>query len=262
MNGKKSIIALAAAAAAVIVLCATLFFIVTKPANGRKYTVHLVDTLVLQADPPEKKLMRYMQKKYGMEFDRVTDEELLRKMGYDNATNWNFWDNGIIICTESYPGLFFYVQDHYGEIRENFFCYINREPAEKYLEKILSENHGGECKVVLHPGNGSANPDSSVKTDSPEDYLKNVAFHTYVIVNEKDINKNKREAIRKVLRSNHTGNIYIICGDFDLSDSSLETDRNICGKASNYYICYYSNGEDNWVKYEKQGRGMVECDVT
>lgn len=243
-------------------LCAVLLIIISEPANGRNFTVHLIDTIVLQADPPEGKLMRYMKKKYGMEFERVTDESLLRQMGYDNATNWDYWENGIVVRTESYPGLFFYVQDYYGKIQENFFCYINREPAEEYLEKVLAENHGGECRVVLHPWNGSANPDSSVKTDTPEDYLKNVAFHTYVIVNAEDIDKGRRETINEVLRHHHTGHVYFICGDFDLSDSSLETDKSVYERASKYYLRYYSDGE-HWIKYKqrKDGWGMEEVEM-
>lgn len=47
--------------AAVLVLQS---FAIVRPRNGRKFTVHIIEIIVLQADPPAKKLLKYMNEKY------------------------------------------------------------------------------------------------------------------------------------------------------------------------------------------------------
>lgn len=39
----------------IVVALVVLLLVVGKPQNGRRFTVHIIDTIVLQADPPAKK---------------------------------------------------------------------------------------------------------------------------------------------------------------------------------------------------------------
>ena len=48
-----------------IILIVVLFsFAIVKPRNGRKFTIHVIDTIVLQADSPAMQLIKYMNEKY------------------------------------------------------------------------------------------------------------------------------------------------------------------------------------------------------
>lgn len=54
-----------------VLLHISFFLIFTHPANGRKHTLHIVDTIYIQDDVPKEKLIKYMNKKYGLEFTEV-----------------------------------------------------------------------------------------------------------------------------------------------------------------------------------------------
>ncbi len=54
MKERIAVIVVAFFHIAIVVLILSL---IIQPANGRKYTIPLIDGLVIQADPPEKKLV-------------------------------------------------------------------------------------------------------------------------------------------------------------------------------------------------------------
>ena len=56
----------------IAVALAVLLLVVVEPQNGRSFTVHIIDTIVLQADPPAKKLIKYMNEKYNKNFVQVS----------------------------------------------------------------------------------------------------------------------------------------------------------------------------------------------
>ncbi len=126
-----------------IILILILFsFAIVKPQNGRKYTIHVIDTIVLQADPPAKKLIKYMNKKYDKNFVQVNVEPLwetpqMRHHEYGSGA-WDYFCNGITVTTDDSNGEYYHVRDDYGTYLDNYGCYLVNGDAEAELNKKVS----------------------------------------------------------------------------------------------------------------------------
>lgn len=68
---KSRIIKLILVAAAIV----GILLLISEPNHGRDFTIPLIDGMVIQADPPAKKLLKYMEKKYNREFVQVFVEQ-------------------------------------------------------------------------------------------------------------------------------------------------------------------------------------------
>ena len=168
-----------------LIIAGTALFLlsISKPANGRKHTIHLVDTIYLQADPPENKLLRYMKKKYGVSFIRVEPEykftEFSDSRPYGSSL-WGYMYNGIIVTTPEGDGEYYYVRDNYGTYLDNFGCFLVHDEAENILEKSISSVVDGEVKVACIP---SAVQDKELPADmTAEYYIDNASYRFRVFV--------------------------------------------------------------------------------
>ena len=156
---------------------------ISKPENGRKHTIHLVDTIYLQADPPERKLLRYMKKKYGVNFIRVKPEykftEFSDSRPYGSSL-WSYEYNGIIVTTPENSGEYYYVRDNYGTYLDNYGCFLVWDEAEKILEKRISPVVDGDVKVACIP---SAIQDKELPADMTAGYyIDNASYRFRVFI--------------------------------------------------------------------------------
>lgn len=236
-----------------VLLHISFSLIFTHPANGRKHTLHVVDTIYIQDDVPKEKLIKYMNKKYGLEF---TEVELTR----ENAPNltcsaiYEYWYNGIAVETESYPDTYFNVQDYYGEIRDNFFCYLNIEPATDYLKNKITEYTGYECKLRIEPSEFQ-NTGKIVEISSDE-YLNTVNFTAYILLNTESINKNIKDSLEQLISDlgikNKRFYIFFCRNENFLVSSSKKYHGGFSLSEPKYYLLYRTeDGEINWSEFEK-----------
>ena len=65
-----------------------IFSLIAEPQNGRNFTIHIVDTIVLQADPPAKRLLKYMEKKYDREFVQIKEDPSVYSSFKDRHHDW------------------------------------------------------------------------------------------------------------------------------------------------------------------------------
>ena len=119
-----------------------ILFLIVEPYHGRNWTIPLIDGMVIQADPPAKKLLKYMKKKYNKEFVQVyvepnTSSEESRHHSFGSGI-WDFYYNGITVSTEG-SDEYYHVRDDYGTYLDNYGCYLVNEEAEQILyDKISS----------------------------------------------------------------------------------------------------------------------------
>lgn len=119
-----------------------IFSLIAEPQNGRNFTIHIVDSIVLQADPPAKKLLKYMEEKYNKEFTQVyvepnTYSDECRHHDWGSKL-WGFYHNGITVSTSG-SDEYYHVRDDYGTYLDNYGCYLVNEEAEQMLyDKISS----------------------------------------------------------------------------------------------------------------------------
>ncbi len=124
-----------------IIAVVGILFLITQPNHGRKYTIPLIDGMVIQADPPAKKLLKYMEEKYNKEFIQVditgvwmSPEE--RHHDCDSGS-WDFYYNGITVTTAD-SDEYYHVRDDYGTYLDNYGCYLVNEEAEQILYNKIS----------------------------------------------------------------------------------------------------------------------------
>ena len=135
---KSRIIKLILVAAAIV----GILLLISEPNHGRDFTIPLIDGMVIQADPPAKKLLKYMEKKYNREFIQVFVEPSkylgeCRHHDYGSGT-WDFYYNGITVSTADGEE-YYHVRDDYGTYLDNYGCYLVNEEAEQILyDKISS----------------------------------------------------------------------------------------------------------------------------
>lgn len=138
-----------------IVLAVLLFFLIAKPRNGRKYTVHIIDTIVPQPDPPAKKLLKYMEEKYDTEFVQVNEEPDLysvsRRHHSFGSGAWDHWYNGITVTKAVNGHEYYHVRDDYGTYLDNYGCYLINSEAKEEINKKLSAVIDGEVKAACFP---------------------------------------------------------------------------------------------------------------
>ena len=119
-----------------------VFFLIAEPDHGRNWTIPLIDGMVIQADPPAKKLLKYMKKKYNKEFVQIEVEHGMysdERRHHDwGSTLWGFYHNGITVSTAD-SDEYYHVRDDYGTYLDNYGCYLVNEEAEQILyDKISS----------------------------------------------------------------------------------------------------------------------------
>lgn len=130
-----------------------IIFLISEPNHGRNFTIPLIDGMVIQADPPAKKLLKYMEEKYDKEFVQVEITEIwmspkARHHGCDSGS-WDFNYNGITVSTAG-SDEYYHVRDDYGTYLDNYGCYLVNEEAEQILyDKISSVV--GNVKVSCFP---------------------------------------------------------------------------------------------------------------
>lgn len=98
----------------IVVALVVLLLVVGKPQNGRRFTVHIIDTIVLQADPPAKKLIKYMNEKYDKNFVQVSEEPIFdsdKRHHTFGSGSWGFWYNGITVTTDDSSGEYYHVRE-------------------------------------------------------------------------------------------------------------------------------------------------------
>lgn len=139
---KRQIIKLTLCIIAGVLIVIGIFFLITEPNHGRKYTIPLIDGMVIQADPPAKKLLKYMEEKYNKEFTQVyvelnTYSDECRHHDWGSKL-WDFYHNGITVSTSG-SDEYYHVRDDYGTYLDNYGCYLVNEEAEQILyDKISS----------------------------------------------------------------------------------------------------------------------------
>lgn len=130
---------------------------IAEPRNGRNFTIHIVDSIVLQADPPAKRLLKYMEKKYDREFVQIKEDPSVYSTFKDRhhdwgVGNWAYWHNGIIVTTKDDDSEYYHVCDNYGTYLDNYGCYLINDEAESELnEKISSALPDKEVKAACFP---------------------------------------------------------------------------------------------------------------
>ena len=258
---KKSVMILKISAIlAIILICAVILFasfflMVTHPSHGRKHTLHIVDTITIQGDVPKKKLIKYMNKKYGLEF---TEIEVTRKnapmlMG---SANYEYWHNGITVETESYPDTYFNVQDYYGEIRDNFFCYLNIEPATDYLKNKITRYTGYDCKLRIEPS--VLQDTGKIVEISADEYLNTVNYTAYILLNTESINKNIKDSLERMIldlgiEKREIWFYIYFCDNENFSESSSQKYHGgFSPSDQKYYLLYRTDdGVMNWSELKK-----------
>lgn len=127
----------------ILALVLALFLIlicIIKPDHGRLFTIPLVDTLVIQADPPEEKLLGYMEKKYNKKFVKIDIEiDDMKSHHSQGSALWGFYYNGIIVTTADSNSEYYHVRDDYGTFLDNYGCYLVNDAAEKETSQKLSK---------------------------------------------------------------------------------------------------------------------------
>lgn len=238
-----------------VLLHISFFLLFTHPANGRKHTLHIVDTIYMQDDVPKEKLIKYMNKKYGLEF---TEVEVTREnaLMLTCSTNYEYWYNGIAVETESYPDSYFNVQDHYGEIRDNFFCYLNIEPATDYLKNKITEYTGYECKLRIEPS--ELQNTGKIVEILPNEYVNTVNYKACILLNTENINKNIKDSLEQLISDLDVKNkkirFYIFfCRNENFSESSSKKYHGgFSPSEPKYYLLYRTeDGEINWSELER-----------
>lgn len=147
MKERIAVIILAIIHIAIVVLVLSL---IIQPSHGRKYTIPLIDGMVIQADPPEKKLLKYMEEKYDTEFRVVNFPGSYRHHSFPTET-WGFYYNGITVSTVSGSLEYYHVRDDYGTYLDNYGCYLINEEAEQLLYDKISSVLDDEVKVSCYP---------------------------------------------------------------------------------------------------------------
>lgn len=147
MKERIAVIVVALFHIAIVVLILSL---IIQPSHGRKYTIPLIDGMVIQADPPEKKLLKYMEEKYDTEFRVVNFPGSFRHHSYPTET-WGFYYNGITVSTVSGSLEYYHVRDDYGTYLDNYGCYLVNDEAEQILYDKISSVLDDEVKVSCYP---------------------------------------------------------------------------------------------------------------
>lgn len=159
-----------------------IFSLIAEPQNGRNFTIHIVDSIVLQADPPAKKLLKYMEEKYDKEFMQVFVEPSTylgecRHHSFGSGT-WNFYYNGITVSTTD-DEEYYHVRDYYGIYLDNYGCYLVNEEAEQILyDKISSVV--SDVKVSCFPRDLQSNELPAYMT--AEEYLDNAGKWLCIVI--------------------------------------------------------------------------------
>lgn len=155
-----------------------LFFLITEPRNGRRFTVHIIDTIVLQADPPAKKLLEYMEEKYDTEFAQVEFEPDLysaeRRHHNIGSGSWAFLYNGITVTKAENGHEYYHVRDYYGTYLDNYGCYLINDEVQQELNRKISAVIEEEVKVACFPRDIQYNELPANMT--VEEYLYNAGY--------------------------------------------------------------------------------------
>lgn len=164
--------------AALILIMHTLI----EPRNGRKYTIPLIDGMIIQADPPAKKLLKYMEEKYDTEFTRVETDwkwtsNKSRHHDFCSGT-WSFLYNGITVSTLQ-SDEYYYVRDNYGTYLDNYGCYLINEEAEQILYNKIS-CVVSEVKVSCFPMDYQSKELPAFMT--VEEYLDNAGYWLCIVI--------------------------------------------------------------------------------
>ncbi len=125
-----------------LVVVVGILFLIVEPNHGRNWTISLIDGMVIQADPPAKKLLKHMNMKYNKEFVQVYVESGMYSdecRHHDWGSKlWDFYHNGITVSTKG-SDEYYHVRDDYGTYLDNYGCYLVNEEAEQILyDKISS----------------------------------------------------------------------------------------------------------------------------
>ena len=178
-----------------------IFSLIAEPQNGRNFTIHIVDSIVLQADPPAKRLLKYMQEKYNKEFVRIDVRSLDIIDSYHEwgSIMWGHLHNGIIVTTSDSNDEFYHVCDNYGTYLDNYGCYLINDEAENELnEKISSALSDKEVKAACFPRDIQYKELPAYMT--VQEYLQNANYRLCIVIcGEGDDARNDYDEICKAL---------------------------------------------------------------
>lgn len=224
------------------------------PGNGRDFCMTFPEGLILQAPPPKNKLIKFMNKKYGIKFEQYNGLECSEEFSeygfrysHINAEDFDRYCNGIIVSTNEYPGHYFYVCDYYGEIHDDYGCHLVESEAEQIIENELSDLMDFDLKVALHPTYFQDN----VFSENPAglDYLLNGNYIIKIFICGDGENAEKEfEKIAEYIRPYWDDDtfMYIYYLDNQVYDSIYPND----------YDSYSGN-----IKYKKMGQGWGYNDM-
>lgn len=224
--------------------------------NGRDFCMTFPEGLILQTPPPKNKLIKFMNKKYGIKFEQYngleySDSEKFSEYGFRyshiSARDFDRYYNGIIVSTNEYPGHYFFVCDYYGEIHDDYGCHLVESEAEQIIENKLSDLMDFDLKVALHPTYFQDNVFSEKLTSL--DYLLNGNYIIKIFIYGDGENAEKEfEKIAEFVRPYWDDDtfMFIYYLDGQVYDSIY----------SNDYNSYSGN-----IKYKKMGQGWGYDDM-
>ena len=180
--------------------------------NGRYFTLPFLD-MTLQSDPPEKKLIKHMEKKYDLEF-YVYDGKMFLSETYPQYSyhewqeTWDYKYNGIIVATQSIPNHYFYVRSLYGYIIDDYAPHIVYEEAQNKLHDMLAGAISAEFRISCIPQSlQTMEFENEITVDS---YLKYGEYDFVIIIHSDGENRNSEiKNVCDILYDYYYGNTTI-----------------------------------------------------
>ena len=215
--------------AVIFIIALIVIFINSTPdmsGNGRNFCLTFPEGLILQAPPPKNKLIRFMNKKYGVKFEQYNGDEFSEygfRYSHTSAEDFDRYCNGIIVSTDEYPNHYFFVCDYYGEIHDDYSCHLAEPEAEQILKNELANVIASDFKVTLHPNYFQDNVFSEAPTG--QDYLENGEYIIKIFIcGDGENAENEFEKISECIRPYWDRKcfmvIYYLYDTFDIVDPS------------------------------------------
>ena len=132
-----------------IIMSLIILVITFYPSNGGP-TINLPGGIAIHADPPRKKLIQYMNDKYGVNFYEAGDDFTPDK-GHPSKYVWEDGSNGIIVYTYAFPNHYFYVRSYLGKYYDDYALHLVEQEAEAKLHDMIKDSIDSDFVVVCPP---------------------------------------------------------------------------------------------------------------
>ncbi|MBP1545225.1 MAG: hypothetical protein J6A37_01330 [Oscillospiraceae bacterium] len=170
----------------VLVIIAALFLIFSFFSSNGGFSLWLPGGEAWHAKPPARKMISYMEDKYGCEFQQITNEEFFEDAEFSedrfHSSPNRFANecNGIVVKTNNYPDHYFYVRSCFGEITDDYGCHLVQPEAEKIMHDKLSDAIKDEFKVACPPSIGQEEYAVSL---TAQQYLQSCNYRLKIFIN-------------------------------------------------------------------------------